>query len=59
MIVVRNPRILIVDDELGPREALRMILRDEYDVVKAAGRPLNILMMANSVSDPGYKDAGH
>lgn len=28
-----NPRILIVDDELGPREALRMILRDEYDVV--------------------------
>ena len=29
------PRILVVDDELGPREALRMILRDDYDVVTA------------------------
>jgi len=28
-------RILIVDDELGPREALRMILRDYYEVVTA------------------------
>ncbi|MBU4554498.1 MAG: response regulator [Eubacteriales bacterium] len=25
-------RVLIVDDELGPREALRMILNDHYDV---------------------------
>jgi putative nucleotidyltransferase with HDIG domain len=33
---VRNaPRILVVDDELGPREALRMILRDDYEVVTA------------------------
>ena len=30
------PRILVVDDELGPREALRMILRDDYDVVTAS-----------------------
>jgi len=29
------PKILVVDDELGPREALRMILRDDYDVVTA------------------------
>jgi putative nucleotidyltransferase with HDIG domain len=32
---MENPRILVVDDELGPREALRMILRDEYEVVTA------------------------
>lgn len=31
-----TPRILVVDDELGPREALRMILRDDYDVVTAS-----------------------
>jgi putative two-component system response regulator len=30
-----NPKILLVDDELGPREALRMILRDDYNVVTA------------------------
>jgi response regulator RpfG family c-di-GMP phosphodiesterase len=29
-------RILVVDDELGPREALRMILKDRYEV-KIAG----------------------
>ncbi len=28
-------RILVVDDELGPREALRMILQDDYDVSTA------------------------
>lgn len=28
-------QILVVDDELGPREALRMILQDDYDVSTA------------------------
>jgi putative two-component system response regulator len=32
----RRPRVLVVDDELGPRESLRMILRPAYDVVTAA-----------------------
>jgi putative two-component system response regulator len=32
----RRPRVLVVDDELGPRESLRMILRPTYDVVTAA-----------------------
>ncbi len=31
-----KPRILVVDDELGPRESLRMILADDYDIVTAA-----------------------
>ena len=28
-------RILVVDDELGPRESLRMILKPSYDVYTA------------------------
>lgn len=32
----KQGKILVVDDELGPREALRIILRDDYDVVTAA-----------------------
>jgi len=34
---VSSPKILIVDDELGPRESLRMILQWDYDVVMAEG----------------------
>ena len=32
-----SPRILIVDDELGPRESLRMILQWDYNVVAVDG----------------------
>jgi putative two-component system response regulator len=32
----RRARILVVDDELGPRESLRMILRPSYEVLTAA-----------------------
>jgi signal transduction histidine kinase len=31
----RKPRILVVDDETGPRESLRMILKDQYDLILA------------------------
>jgi len=34
--VSEKPLILIVDDELGPRESLRMILRDDYGLETAA-----------------------
>lgn len=30
-----KPRVLVVDDELGPRESLRMILKDDYQVAVA------------------------
>ena len=30
--MVDRTRILVVDDELGPRESLRMILKSSYDV---------------------------
>jgi len=32
---VRKPRILVVDDERGPRESLRMILKDQYELILA------------------------
>jgi len=30
-----RPRILVVDDEVGPRESLRMILKSSYEIVTA------------------------
>ena len=32
----RKIRILVVDDEQGPRESMRMILKDEYEVYTAS-----------------------
>ncbi len=31
----QRPRILVADDEIGPREALRFLLKEEYDLVFA------------------------
>ena len=41
------PKIMIVDDELGPREALKMILRDDYEVF-TAGSGTEALSFINS-----------
>ena len=32
-----KPKVLVIDDERGPRESLRMILKDEYEVEVAQG----------------------
>jgi PleD family two-component response regulator len=32
-------RILVVDDDLGPRESLRMLLKSSYDIRTAASGP--------------------
>ncbi|MCC6144510.1 MAG: hybrid sensor histidine kinase/response regulator [Candidatus Hydrogenedentes bacterium] len=32
-----SARILVVDDENGPRQALRMLLKEDYDVLMASG----------------------
>ena len=29
------PRVLVIDDEMGPRESLRMLLKTEYEVITA------------------------
>jgi len=35
MTVTERARVLVVDDELGPRESLRMILKPRYDIATA------------------------
>jgi PAS domain S-box-containing protein len=35
MNTAERPRVLVVDDELGPRESLRMILKPRYDIATA------------------------
>jgi CheY-like chemotaxis protein len=32
-----RPRVLVIDDQLSPREAVRMVLKDKYEVVMASG----------------------
>ncbi|HMP90101.1 MAG TPA: hybrid sensor histidine kinase/response regulator [Kiritimatiellia bacterium] len=41
----KNPRVLIIDDELGPRESLRILLKKKYEVLCADSvvRGLDIL----------------
>ena len=33
----KRPRILVIDDQFSPREAIRMVLKDKYDVVTVSG----------------------
>lgn len=44
-------RILIIDDELAPREALRMVLKDRYLVSTAAGAHEALDIMAQNPAD--------
>jgi PAS domain S-box-containing protein len=41
-------RILVVDDELGPREALRMILKSKYQVLTAVNGPDALQVLSNT-----------
>ena len=44
-------RVLVVDDELGPRESLRMILKGRYDVAMAGDADLALGMIAREKYD--------
>jgi PAS domain S-box-containing protein len=44
-------RILVVDDELGPREALRMILKSKYHVLTAVNGPDALQVLSNTPPD--------
>ena len=43
-----SAKILVVDDELGPRESLRMILSDRYEVITADSGPAALEVMSSS-----------
>jgi PAS domain S-box-containing protein len=44
-------RILVVDDELGPREALRMILKSKYKVLTAVNGPDALQVLSKTPPD--------
>ncbi len=39
-VPVRAPRVLVVDDEIGPRESLRMLLKTQFEVATADSGPV-------------------
>jgi len=51
MVISEKPSILIVDDELGPRESLRMILKNDYRVETAGGGEEAMLLIDTSEFD--------
>jgi putative two-component system response regulator len=54
--MLERPKILIVDDELGPRESLKMILRDDYDIITAANGKEAIAHLGNTEYDLAILD---
>ena len=44
-------RILVIDDELAPRESIRMVLKDDYEVSTAAGAPEGLDLMKSGSFD--------
>lgn len=51
-----RPRIMVVDDELGPRESLRMILQDNYEVVTAANSEIALNHLTKTEFDMAILD---
>lgn len=44
-------KILVIDDELAPRESIRMVLKDTYNVSTATGAPEGLELMAENDMD--------
>jgi len=44
-------RVLVIDDELAPRESIRMVLKDKYNVSTAAGAIEGLDMLSNDPFD--------
>lgn len=49
-------KVLVVDDEVGPREAMRMILKNRYDVVTAENGEEALEYMNNTEFDVAFVD---
>ncbi len=48
---MNKENILIIDDELAPRESIRMVLKDKYAVSTATGAHEGLDMMLNQPVD--------
>ena len=51
MSVVNNEKILVIDDELAPRESIRMVLKDKYIVSTAPGAFEGLDLMTRNSMD--------
>jgi CheY-like chemotaxis protein len=44
-------KILVIDDELAPRESIRMVLKDQYNVSTVSGAHEGLEMMSQNPFD--------
>jgi DNA-binding NtrC family response regulator len=51
MSMSSKERVLVIDDELAPRESIRMVLKDRYAVSTAAGAIEGLEMLSNNPVD--------
>ncbi|MCM8818629.1 MAG: response regulator, partial [Candidatus Omnitrophica bacterium] len=47
----QRPTILVIDDELGPRESLRILFKNKYNVITAESGPKGIEIIKNEKID--------
>jgi two-component system, sensor histidine kinase and response regulator len=53
---VRRPTLLIVDDEEGPRQALRIIFKDDYNILVAENGAKALMLAQNHAVDAAVLD---
>ena len=51
-----RPVLLVVDDEAGPRQSLRIVFKDDYEVVLADGGELALEIAATQPVDVAILD---
>jgi len=56
MTFSERPRILVVDDQAGPRESLRILLKDRFEVLTAAGGEEGLRLAAAERPDLVFMD---
>src|SRR5260370_36039728 len=52
----RRGTLLVVDDEDGPRQSLRVIFKDDYEVLMASDGPSAIALVQNNKVDVAVLD---
>ena len=54
--MMSKPLVLIIDDEAGPRESMRMILKNRYDVLLADGAEAGLALARDRKPDVVFCD---